>query len=293
MTTASPITDEHVAAWAAFGPKLREKPSNEAELKLHRERKNKMTAMKKKLAVELNDKKRWSGKKIERELDRLVEQLNQVDMRPDYQKENSHPENIVDYREKNGPLLNLLWNEDSKEPLQGQTLYLGGEVGSDGNIYCIPGHAPKVLMIDTKRNEVSLIGPSLLSNIGGGVDTSNGRLYKWLRGIVIGDYIYGLPCHADEILKIHVPTHTITKLHIPYEEGYETAEEAKDQREMIWKYHGGTICPIDNCIYAIPQRANRVLKIEPTTESISFHGPKFDGKCKWVSIRRNESSVFL
>lgn len=271
VAVSSPLTPEHVAEWAAFGPKLREKPKTPEDLEIHRSRKTKMTAMKKKLAADINDKSNWSEKKIERELDRLVEQLNNsVDTRPAYQLDNMHPDNIVDHREENGPLLNLLWCKG--EPLQGQTLYLGGEVGSDGNIYCIPGHAPKVLMIDTATDEVSQIGPEL---------SSNGRLYKWLRGIVVGDIIYGLPCHADEILKIHIPSQTVTKLHIPYEEFYTDADEAKEQREMIWKYHGGTICPLDDCIYAIPQRAHHVLKIDPKTETISFHGPKLVGHCKW------------
>lgn len=44
----------------------------------------------------------------------------------------------VDHRPNNGPLLQLLWSEE--EPLMGQTLYLGGEFGVDGKIYCIPGH---------------------------------------------------------------------------------------------------------------------------------------------------------
>jgi hypothetical protein len=283
-TMLHPFTAEQIAAWAAFGPALREKPTTPEELAQHKARKVNRTAMKKKFAAAECSKQQWSERAIERELDRLVELSQKEDTRPPYQRDNKHPDNTVDHREAdNGPLLNLLWcqEEEGIAPLQGQTLYLGGEVGSDGNIYCIPGHAPKVLQIDTKTNQVYQIGPDLLSNIGGGASTSNGRLYKWLRGIVVGDFIYGLPCHADEILKIHVPTHTITKLRIPYEECYDSPEEAKAEREMIWKYHGGNICPLDGCIYAIPQRSSQVLKLDPTTETISFHGPKFPGRCKW------------
>jgi hypothetical protein len=60
-----------------------------------------------------------------------------------------HPENRVDHRPNNGPLLTLLWSEE--EPLHGQTLYLGGEVGSDGNIYCIPGHGTRKESCDSKK----------------------------------------------------------------------------------------------------------------------------------------------
>lgn len=53
-------------------------------------------------------------------------------------QDQAHPQNTVDHRPNNGPLLQLLWSEE--EPLHGQTLYLGGEFGVDGKIYCIPGH---------------------------------------------------------------------------------------------------------------------------------------------------------
>ena len=98
-----------------------------------------------------------------------------------------HPPNVVDHRPNGGPLLSLLW---SKEPLTGQTLFLGGEVGVDGRIYCIPGHNPRVLVIDPETDEVTQIGPKELD--------SNGTKFKWLRGIPVGDVIYGLPCHASE-----------------------------------------------------------------------------------------------
>ena len=53
------------------------------------------------------------------------------------------PKNRVDYRPQHGPLLELLWSEE--EPLSGQTLYLGGDVGVDGKIYCVPGHGTFIL----------------------------------------------------------------------------------------------------------------------------------------------------
>lgn len=39
--------------------------------------------------------------------------------------------------------------------------------------------------------------------------------------------------------------------------------------------------PHDGCIYAIPQSAQCVLRIDPNTEVCSFVGPKFEGRCKW------------
>ena len=172
-----------------------------------------------------------------------------------------------------------------KRTLRGTTLYLGGEEGPNNKIYCIPGHAERVLCIDTKTDEVYPVGPEFdASNM-----VQNGK-FKWLRGIVIGDIIYGLPCHADCILRIDCRTDEVTVIDIPYEKyfdtsipegGDETQSEAYQERHSPWKYHGGTISPHDNCIYAVPQYSKKVLRINPVTEECSFVGPNFEGRCKW------------
>lgn len=290
------LTRDHVEEWAALGPPLREKPTPD-QLQAFKERKQRMNALKKKLIDMAGNK--MPGRAVEVEMDRLATALwesdaespadvllgEQVDDRPDYQKDNSHPDNIRDYREEGGPLLNYLW-APKNEPIHGQNLYLGGEVGSDGNIYCIPGHARRVLKIDTANNTIRPIGPEL--------DTGNGRFFKWLRGIVIGDLIFGLPCHADSILRIDVKTQTVSQIPIPYEEFYTNPEEAKRQRRMNWKTHGGSICPIDNCIYAIPQSCHHVLKLDPTTEKVSFVGPAFPGRWKWYGgiVGKQDGAIY-
>jgi hypothetical protein len=191
-----------------------------------------------------------------------------------------HPENVVDHRPSGGPLLSLLRSE---ETMYGQTLFLGGEVGSDGKIYCIPGHSPRVLVIDPVTDNLSHIGPEELE--------SNGTKFKWLRGIPVGDVIYGLPCHASEVLRIHVPTQTITKIPIPYEESYSDPKIAKAQRKMVWKYHGGSICN-DGCIYAIPQSSLHVLKIDPSTDTCSLVGPSLPGKYKWYGGVESNGAIY-
>jgi len=193
---------------------------------------------------------------------------------------NDNPLNHVDYSAEGGPSLTVLW---SKEPLVGQTLYLGGEVGCDGKIYCIPGHAAKVLVIDPDTDEVFPVGPVLPGK------------FKWLRGVRCGDVIYGLPCHKDTVLKIHVPTLTVTELPIPYDDFYQDSKEAQVQRDMEWKYHGGTTSPIDGCIYAIPQSAWHVLKIDPATETCTFIPTEpFKGRCKWYGgvVGKQDGAIY-
>lgn len=64
------FTDEQIAEWASFGPRLKGRPSSEEEQQAANERKRLATAMKKRLAAETG----LSEKKIEKELDRLVEE---------------------------------------------------------------------------------------------------------------------------------------------------------------------------------------------------------------------------
>jgi len=69
---SSPFTDEEIAEWASFGPRLKGKPTPEQQAAAQ-ERKAKCSAMKKSLAAKLDDPE-WTEKKIEKELDRLVEE---------------------------------------------------------------------------------------------------------------------------------------------------------------------------------------------------------------------------
>jgi len=191
--------------------------------------------------------------------------------------------------------------------LRGTTLYLGGEEGPNGKIYCIPGHAERVLCIDTKTDEVYNIGPTFnpygnTNNIKG----KNGKRlilngkFKWLRGITIGDIIYGLPCHQDCVLRIDTKTDEVSVIDIPYEEYFdnelleEKQTEAYQERHTPWKYHGGAISPADGCIYAIPQSAKKVLRIDPKTDKVSFVGPDLPGRCKWYGgvVGKTDGAIY-
>ena len=312
MSTLCPfLTSQDIEKWASFGPPTRSKPATDEEKMALQVRKCSRTEFKKSILNRrhANDNE-LSVKILEKELDRLATALwNQIDGHgsftdtrplielmtdesstddlPDYQKDNQHPDNILDHRSKGGPLLQYLW-APPENPIQGQSLYLGGEVGSDGNIYCIPGHATRVLQINTTTNTIQPIGPDLV--------TGNGRHYKWLRGLVVGDIIYGLPCHADSILRIDVATQTVTQIVIPYKKLYEYYDpsEAEKQRRMKWKTHGGAISPIDGCIYAIPQSCLHVLKLDVSTEEISIVGPAYAGRCKWYGgiIGKQDGAIY-
>lgn len=196
------------------------------------------------------------------------------------EEDNDRPVDVIDYREKNGPRLSYVW---CKQPLSGQNLYLGAEIGIDGRMYCIPGHADRVMMIDPSTDEAILIGPSLPGK------------YKWLRGVVQGDCIFGLPCHGDTVLKIHVPSKQITMLQIKYDDFFDIdPKSAEEERNQPWKYHGGNVSPADGCIYAIPQSAQYVLKVDPTTDECTLTGPALPGQYKWYGgvVGQSDGAIY-
>ncbi|CAE7373090.1 unnamed protein product [Symbiodinium sp. CCMP2456] len=199
---------------------------------------------------------------------------------PNWKEDVGRPEDEIDHRPAGGPRLSYLWCEDS---LTGQTLYLGGNVGVDGKLYFIPGHAKRVMVCDPTTDRVTLTGPIFPGK------------FKWLRGVnVDGGKIYGLPCHADTVLCIDVPSGKITTIPIPYDDVFSDPVQAKEERQCKWKYHGGTICPIDKAIYCIPQSALHVLKIDPVSGTCQLVGPELPGKYKWYGgvVGKHDQAIY-
>lgn len=151
---------------------------------------------------------------------------------------------------------------DCNPPLHGREKYLGGELADNGMIYCIPGHARRVLKIDPLTDTVTAIGQSFVGD------------FKWLRSVKMPKtgIIIGIPCHADALLRIDPATDSVSTI---------TWDETECACDTLWKWHGGNISPHDGCMYCIPQRAERVMRFDPTTETVSFVGPPLVGRNKW------------
>jgi hypothetical protein len=204
-------------------------------------------------------------------------------------KRQNVPSNHVDYRSQNGPCLSLLWSE---EDYHGQSLYLGGVEGLDGNIYCIPGNANRVLCIDPRTDRVYPIGHVTAATLGVVSQEQQQHQkqqqlllgkFKWLRGIRVEHIIYGLPCHSPTVLRIDTRTQQVSLLEIPYESFYsDQTNVAHEQRNMEWKYHGGSYSHDEGCIYAIPQSAWHVLKIDTHTDTCTLvPSEPLLGRYKW------------
>ncbi len=136
----------------------------------------------------------------------------------------------------------------NNELLLGQDKFLGGVCSPNGNfIYGVPGHAKRVLRVNTQTNSMDLIGPEFPGN------------FKWLRGVDIpaevmvdkeddessvrneNEFSAGcciaLPSNACSILKINCKTNEVTTFGEIVEKG--------------WLYHGGNLTA-DGFVYAIP-----------------------------------------
>uniref|UniRef100_A0A7S3WHZ1 Uncharacterized protein n=1 Tax=Emiliania huxleyi TaxID=2903 RepID=A0A7S3WHZ1_EMIHU len=144
------------------------------------------------------------------------------------------------------------------EPLSGADKWLGGVLGSDGCVYGVPGHARSVLRIDPTTDTVQTVR---------GEDEAllEGR-YKWLRGNLHPDgSIYCIPCHADRVLRIDCSSDP------------PALSLVGDRHPGEWKWHGAVLSPHDKCIYAIPQFAEAVLRLDPAAGTTSLLGGPFPG----------------
>eukprot|EP00729_Bicosta_minor_P021098 gene21098-5295_t len=115
----------------------------------------------------------------------------------------------------------------------GKYKYLGGALGSDGNMYCFPCDAERVLKYDTTTDVIS-----------------------WQNGFQGRDgAVYAIPQRATGVLRV-LPA-APGSADEPVVEVLEcVGEECKD------KFEGG-VMGADGCIYCIPLRAKRVYKVTP------------------------------
>jgi len=178
----------------------------------------------------------------------------------------------------------------------------GGAVGGDGNIYCVPSHATRVLKIDVASSEVKMIGPELPGSTykwGGACMGHRGAVYffpsdygrvlkvacdgtdevteigpefpagsgtnKWQNGFLGADgAVYGLPCNYHAVLRISADDE-VTTLGGPW--------EGKE------KWEGGVMAP-SGVIYAVPQQATAVLRIDPLGRPPGFQVQATSGACR-------------
>merc|ERR1711862_191057 len=138
----------------------------------------------------------------------------------------------------------------------------GGVMGPDARIYAMPANADRVLRVDPRTQEVTLIGPVLPS----GQHREDGK-YKFLGGVAGCDVcVYGMPGDCDGVLKIQTETEEVSIVGGPFLGAN--------------KWQNGYLAS-DKCIYGIPLRADEVLRINCLTGEVSTVGGPLPGKDKW------------
>lgn len=175
-------------------------------------------------------------------------------------------------------------------PFEGRQKWYGGLKSTNGSIYGIPQNARGVLKITPETGECKIIG-----------DLGEGG-WKFHGGLVAGDgsLIFGIPCNADCVLKIDTKTDTLTTFGHGLKSGRHRSDDkykylgggvAADGKvyffpsdaervlcvdpetdecklvgpiflEGMNKWQNGFSCR-DGAVYAIPQRAHGVLRINP------------------------------
>jgi len=105
--------------------------------------------------------------------------------------------------------------------------------------------------------------------------------WKWHGGVLGSDgCVYGLPNHADSVLKIVPETGLVTTIGGPLKGG---RNREGSKYEGQYKYLGGVLA--GNSIYAMPGDADRVLMIRCDTGEVTEIGQSFEhlNRCfnKW------------
>lgn len=126
-------------------------------------------------------------------------------------------------------------------------------------MYCFPCDAERVMCVNTKTDEVTTIGPEFLH------DEVGLCINKWQNGFTGRDgAVYAIPQRASGVLRV-MPGVGGEE---PVVSVLECGAEFNKYSDGKDKFEGGVL-GADGCIYCIPLRAKRVLKVIP--------GPGLDG----------------
>ena len=193
--------------------------------------------------------------------------------------------------------------------------YHGGNLASNGWIYCIPANAPRVVKINPSTDEAIGIGPVFKGGQKwyGGLVGSDGCIYgiphnapdvlkidpitdevivvggtteslppgkwKWHGGLVAGDKIIGFPNNSDQVLVINCREGTV------YTVG--DSKTLKSGRHRVpqdgrYKYLGGALTNDGRFAYFFPCDAERVMRMDCHTDELTLVGPcLLDGENKF------------
>ena len=161
---------------------------------------------------------------------------------------------------------NLMAEEEEDRSIEKTQRYrpgnykFGGAVATldDKAVYCLPYDAYCVARIDVETDAVELLRPGADSK-----DDFKG-INKWQNGFCsrADGCIYGIPVSADAILKIDPLSNRVSTVAGDFIRKH-LGSGIQD------KWEGGVVDPESGAFYAVPQRADCVLKIHPQEGNVS------------------------
>ncbi|KAL7504022.1 hypothetical protein ACHAXN_001722 [Cyclotella atomus] len=179
--------------------------------------------------------------------------------------------------------------------LRGRHKWLGGAYHSDdGCVYGIPSHSGHVICLSPENGPGSsnddytinfLPLPSAIAT----PKKDKSHQFKWLRGIIANDTLFGIPAWFDGVLAVDLAAwrrwreensectivtdessskEIIRILPLPTIHGAEVGNDAVQSNR--WKWHGAALNSNKTAIYCIPSNADRILKVDLISMSTSY-----------------------
>ena len=148
-------------------------------------------------------------------------------------------------------------------PSTGWTGWIGGAVGQDGKIYCGRHTEKGFLIIDPDVGKAYTFGgrPSWQGNQqeSGMVSHPNGKIYT-------------CPAANYGIFEIDPLNKTYYRWYPGTSPGFEVSQSVGGSIYPVQKFCNGVVAPNNNCIYYIPDGADQILKVDPSTRTQTLIG---------------------
>ena len=228
---------------------------------------------------------------------------------------------------------NLQQEQDQiRQLLVGKHKWLGGAISDSGTIYGIPSHSNHVICLspsiqnadDDSSYQINMLRlPSYITNNAkrdGGKHKDHH--FKWLRGIISDNYLYGIPAWSkDGVLKVDIDEWSKWREANPSRRIIDGNEELSNKlvttipfpdaddevrQHYRWAWHGAALNQNSTAIYCIPSNAQHVLKVDLETSTTCYlsipplpqmdpsqHTKLLAGSNKWYGgILGNDNCVY-
>ena len=147
-------------------------------------------------------------------------------------------------------------------PSRGYTGWIGGAVGKDGKIYCARHTEKSILVIDPDAGKAYTWGnpgSQQWQSDSGMVSHPNGKLYT-------------CPASDGGIIEIDPLNKTYYRWYPGTSPGFEVSQGVGGSIYGVQKFCNGVVAPNNNCIYYIPDGADQILKVDPSTRTQTLIG---------------------